>query len=204
MYIYIYIYIYIYYICIYIYNVYIQTNEMPPKFWVFLCNDFLFFQSDFQFFSFKRLQINFSNLLLERFPLHFCVFSYINLNKANTYVKTRWGLVEITDYSIKKLLVRLFQGAYFPINISNILILKNILYTALNLLKKFSRLFIQVDCSRFSLSWIEAQKNIWLIKFTTNLNGATKLYFRHYACAVIILFNTGLYKSIFSTYSFGN
>ena len=27
--------------------------------------------------------------------------------------------------------------------------------------------------------------------------------FTHYSCVVIILFNTGLYKSVFSTYSFG-
>ena len=33
--------------------------------------------------------------------------------------------------------------------------------------------------------------------------GATKLYFTHYSCVVIVLFNTGLYKSVFSTYSFG-
>ena len=35
------------------------------------------------------------------------------------------------------------------------------------------------------------------------LKGATKFYFTHYPCEVIILFNTGLYKSVFSTYSFG-
>ena len=36
-----------------------------------------------------------------------------------------------------------------------------------------------------------------------NFNRSTKLYFTHYSCAVIILFNTGLYKSAFSIYSFG-
>ena len=35
------------------------------------------------------------------------------------------------------------------------------------------------------------------------LKGATKFYFTHDSCVVIILFNTGLYKSVFSTYSFG-
>ena len=35
------------------------------------------------------------------------------------------------------------------------------------------------------------------------IKGATKLYFTHYSCTVIILFNTGLYKSAFSIYSFG-
>ena len=35
------------------------------------------------------------------------------------------------------------------------------------------------------------------------VNGATKLYFIHYLRVVIILFSTGLYKSTFSTYSFG-
>ena len=35
------------------------------------------------------------------------------------------------------------------------------------------------------------------------LKGATKLYFAHYLCGVIILFNTSLDKSAFSTYSFG-
>ena len=33
--------------------------------------------------------------------------------------------------------------------------------------------------------------------------GATKFYFTHYLHMVIILFNTGLYKSAFSTFSFG-
>ena len=33
--------------------------------------------------------------------------------------------------------------------------------------------------------------------------GATKLYFTHYSCVVIILFNMGLYKSVFSMDSFG-
>ena len=36
-----------------------------------------------------------------------------------------------------------------------------------------------------------------------NIKVATKLYLAHYSCVVIILFNTGLYKSVFSTYSFG-
>ena len=35
------------------------------------------------------------------------------------------------------------------------------------------------------------------------LKGAAKLYFVHYSCAVINLFNMGLYKSAFSTDSFG-
>ena len=35
------------------------------------------------------------------------------------------------------------------------------------------------------------------------LKGATKLYFTHYSCVVIILFSTRLYQSVFSTYSFG-
>ena len=39
--------------------------------------------------------------------------------------------------------------------------------------------------------------------FLYDLKGATKLYFTHYLCAVIILFSTGLYKPAFSTYSFG-
>ena len=30
------------------------------------------------------------------------------------------------------------------------------------------------------------------------IKGATKLYFTHYSCVVIILFNTGSYKSAFS------
>ena len=36
-----------------------------------------------------------------------------------------------------------------------------------------------------------------------DFKGATKLYFKHYSCVVIILFNTGLYNSAFFTYSFG-
>ena len=35
-----------------------------------------------------------------------------------------------------------------------------------------------------------------------HINGATKLYFMHYLCEVIILFITDLCKSSFSTYSF--
>ena len=33
--------------------------------------------------------------------------------------------------------------------------------------------------------------------------GSTKLYFIHYLHVVIVLFSTGLYKSVFSVYSFG-
>ena len=36
----------------------------------------------------------------------------------------------------------------------------------------------------------------------SSFKGTTKLYFTHYSCAVIILFNTGLSKSAFSTYLF--
>ena len=39
------------------------------------------------------------------------------------------------------------------------------------------------------------KKAIWIIMF----KGATKFCFTHYSCAVITLFNTGLYKSTFST-----
>ena len=39
-------------------------------------------------------------------------------------------------------------------------------------------------------------------KTETDIKGATKLYFTHYSCAVIILYNAGLYKSAFSTYLF--
>ena len=35
------------------------------------------------------------------------------------------------------------------------------------------------------------------------LKGATKLYFMYYFRVVIVLFSTDLYKSAFSTYSFG-
>ena len=35
------------------------------------------------------------------------------------------------------------------------------------------------------------------------IKGAKKLYFTHYSCVVIILFNTGLLKSAFSSDSFG-
>ena len=37
----------------------------------------------------------------------------------------------------------------------------------------------------------------------TFFKGARKSFFMHYSCVVIILFNTGLHKSVFSTYSFG-
>ena len=36
-----------------------------------------------------------------------------------------------------------------------------------------------------------------------SVKGATKLHFTHYSCVVIILFHTSLYKSAFSTDSFG-
>ena len=38
---------------------------------------------------------------------------------------------------------------------------------------------------------------------TFDLKGAKKLYFMYYSRVVSILFSTGLYKSTFSTYSFG-
>ena len=45
---------------------------------------------------------------------------------------------------------------------------------------------------------LEKVRNIIKKKF----KGAKKLHFVHYLCVVIILFNTGLYKSTFSTDSF--
>ena len=36
----------------------------------------------------------------------------------------------------------------------------------------------------------------------TELKGATKSYFTHYSCVVIVLFNTALCRSVFSTVSF--
>ena len=36
-----------------------------------------------------------------------------------------------------------------------------------------------------------------------SIKGATKSYFTHYSCVVIILFNTGLCRSAFSTIYFG-
>ena len=35
------------------------------------------------------------------------------------------------------------------------------------------------------------------------LKGATSLFFTHYSCVAVILFNTGLYMSALSTFSFG-
>ena len=40
-------------------------------------------------------------------------------------------------------------------------------------------------------------------KVTSKIQRATKLYFMYYLLVVIILFCTGLYKSAFSSYSFG-
>ena len=34
------------------------------------------------------------------------------------------------------------------------------------------------------------------------IKGATKLYFRHYSCVVIVFFNAALHESVFSTVSF--
>ena len=44
-------------------------------------------------------------------------------------------------------------------------------------------------------------KPIYLNKHV-RFKGAAKLYFTHYIGAVIVLFNTGLYKSVISAYSF--
>ena len=41
-------------------------------------------------------------------------------------------------------------------------------------------------------------------EFCAIFKGATKLYFTHYSCMVIILFSTGLGKSAFSTYLLEN
>ena len=50
------------------------------------------------------------------------------------------------------------------------------------------------------------KNNILKVSLETNFfnlfKGATKLYFTHYSCVVIILFNTGLCSSAFSTISF--
>ena len=43
--------------------------------------------------------------------------------------------------------------------------------------------------------------NVLILVF---FKGATKLYFTHYSCVVIILLITDLYKSAFSIYSLGN
>ena len=47
------------------------------------------------------------------------------------------------------------------------------------------------------MSFFQIKKNLQEIK------GAMKLYFTQYSCVVITLFNTGLYESVFSTFSFG-
>ena len=40
--------------------------------------------------------------------------------------------------------------------------------------------------------------------FASNIKGATKFYFMHYSCVVIILFNTDLFMSVLPTYSLKN
>ena len=48
------------------------------------------------------------------------------------------------------------------------------------------------------------EKILKVLYFINSLfKGAMKLYFMHYLCVVIILFNTGLYKSAFSPDTFG-
>ena len=44
---------------------------------------------------------------------------------------------------------------------------------------------------------------LWKVFIKKFVKGATKLYFMYYLCVIIILFSMGLYKSAFSTYSFG-
>ena len=48
------------------------------------------------------------------------------------------------------------------------------------------------------------EKILKVLYFINSLfKAAMKLYFMHYLCVVIILFNTGLYKSAFSPDTFG-
>ena len=54
-----------------------------------------------------------------------------------------------------------------------------------------------------TLEEFKSHKVIPLREFKGEFKGAMKLYFMYYSRVVIILFSTGLYKSAFSTYSFG-
>ena len=44
---------------------------------------------------------------------------------------------------------------------------------------------------------------LFLLQYSPVLKGATKSYFMHYSCVVIILLNTGLWRSAFSIIYFG-
>ena len=50
---------------------------------------------------------------------------------------------------------------------------------------------------------MKKEQQVLVYQTTACFKGATKLYFTHYSCGVIILYNTGLEKSAFSPYSFG-
>ena len=54
-----------------------------------------------------------------------------------------------------------------------------------------------------TLEEFKSHKVIPLRECKGKFKGAMKLYFMYYSRVVIILFSTGLYKSAFSTYSFG-
>ena len=57
----------------------------------------------------------------------------------------------------------------------------------------------------YAFSLFHFMENFWEVFYFINslFKGAMKLYFMHYLCVVIILFNTGLYKSAFSPDTFG-
>ena len=50
---------------------------------------------------------------------------------------------------------------------------------------------------------IPGKAALYFMQSSFVLKGATQLYFMFYFRVVIILFNTGLYKSAFSAYKFG-
>ena len=57
------------------------------------------------------------------------------------------------------------------------------------------------DFSKFSEQLFSIFFNVILFQQQIDFKGALNMYFTHYSCAVIILLNTGLYKSAFSTCS---
>ena len=63
-----------------------------------------------------------------------------------------------------------------------------------------------IDTLGFQISlcfYLQTVQALYFFKVFYLFKGAKKLYSRHYSCVIIILFNTGLQKSVFSTDSFG-
>ena len=99
------------------------------------------------------------------------------------FIKFQWSYLE--DFHIIKILT------YFKLQVSGRLLLWGPWCKVPNSLSNI--------LGKLSVSNAGSSPN-----FASNIKGATKLYFMHYSCVVIILFNADLYMSVFPTYSVKN